>query len=382
MKRRAYWWYDVRRYGRRRGMRMCAQTVEQAAGDTVALAYLHEFVATDQERGPDMTEERLVDRFLVLDAHCDSLILRLQRGDSMDLAVDDPAYQVDLSRLRQGGVDCLFTMVGDGDLAQSSVLIDAAYQMAALHGDAFAICLTAAQVRQARSEGKIALVLTIEGQAMFAENLAHLRNWYRLGVRIANISHGGGMPPELQCDDSYFGYISPSERENLRQQSKGLTPFGWDVLAEMTDLGMAVDLAHINDAAFWEVLEKSSVRVCYTHGSCYALCPHSRALTDEMMRALAERGGVMGIAFYRAFIDREDPSLERLCDHFIHALEVMGPDHVGIGSDFDGTTRLWRPIPEDVSYMEELFQALSRRGVDAATLEKIAGENFLRMLPA
>lgn len=329
-----------------------------------------------------MTEGRLVDRFLVLDAHCDSLILRLIRGDSMDLAVSDPAYQVDLPRLRQGGVDCLFTMVGDENLPQSSMLIDAAYEMEALHGDDFAICLTASQVRQARAEGKIALVLTIEGQAMFAEELAHLRNWYRLGVRVANISHGKGMPPELQVDGSYFGYINPSERENLRRQSKGLTPFGWDVLAEMTRLGMAVDLAHINDVAFWEIMEKSTVRVCYTHGSCYALCPHSRALTDEMMRALAERGGVMGIAFYRSFIDRENPSLERLCDHFIHALEVMGPDHVGIGSDFDGTPRQWWPIPEDVSRMEELFQALARRGVDAETLEKIAGENFLSVLPA
>jgi membrane dipeptidase len=100
-----------------------------------------------------------------------------------------------------------------------------------------------------------------------------------------------------------------------------------------------------------------------------------------MMRALADKGGVMGIAFYRHFIHPEDPSLERLCDHFCHALEVMGPDHVGIGSDFDGTPKTLRPIPEDVSQMGALVAALAARGVDEETMSKIAGANFLRMLP-
>ena len=89
----------------------------------------------------------------------------------------------------------------------------------------------------------------------------------------------------------------------------------------------------------------------------------------------------MGIAFYRYFIHREAPTLERLCDHFIHALEVMGPDHVGIGSDFDGTPGQLRPIPRDASMLEDLFVALAERDVDQQTMQKIAGANFLRMLP-
>ena len=328
-----------------------------------------------------MQSERWVDRFLLLDAHCDSLTLRHGRKDPMDLADVNPIYQVDLPRLRQGGVDCLFTMVGEKDLTQSSVVVDAALEMARAHPADFAICRGASEVRNARGEGKIAIVLTIEGQAMFGEDLAHLRNWHRLGVRVANITHGGGSPPELQHDPSYFGYISPVERENLRQQSKGLTPFGRDALAEMARLRIAADLAHINDVAFWEVLEVAECPVCYTHGCCYAVCPHSRGLTDEMMTALAEKDGVMGIAFYRKFIDVENPTLGRLCDHFVHALEVMGPDHVGIGSDFDGTARTLRPILQDVSMLEDLFAALASRGVDEETLQRIAGENFLRMLP-
>ena len=127
-------------------------------------------------------------------------------------------------------------------------------------------------------------------------------------------------------------------------------------------------------------METAECPLCYTHGSCYALCRHSRGLTDEMMQALAQKGGVMGIAFYRPFIDPQEPSLERLCDHFLHALEVMGPGHVGIGSDFDGTARHLRTIPEDISQLEILFEALERRGVDRQTMRGIAGENFLRLL--
>jgi membrane dipeptidase len=328
-----------------------------------------------------MSADRWVDQFLVVDAHCDSLIRRWQREDPIDLADGNPIYEVDLARLRAGGVDCLYAMVGDRDLAQSSVLIDAAYEMCRTHPADFSLCTTGDQVRAARAEAKIALVLTVEGQAMWDEDLRHMRNWHRLGVRVANVTHGGGGRPELQYDASFFGYLTPTEREDLRQQSRGLTPFAYEALDEMARLGIAADMAHINDVAFWQVMERAECPVCYTHGGCYALCPHSRALTDEMMVALAQKGGVMGIAFYKNFIDREAPTLDRLCDHFLHALEVMGPDHVGIGSDFDGTTLTLRPIPEDVSRLEELFLALAQRGVDEETMRKIAGENFLRMLP-
>lgn len=329
-----------------------------------------------------MSAPRLVDRFLILDAHNDSLILRQSREDPMDLADVNPVYQVDLPRLRKGGMDCLFCMVGDNNLQQSSVLIDAAHEMCRAHPEDFILCMTAAEARAAHADGKIAVILTIEGQRMFNEDLRHLRNWYRLGVRLASITHGGGRRPELQYDPSYFGYITAQERENLRQQSKGLTRFARESLAEMAGLRMPVDLAHINDVAFWEVMEIAECPVCYTHGCCYTLCPHSRGLTDEMMKALAEKSGVMGIAFYKGFIDREHPTLERLCDHFLHALDVMGPDHVGIGSDFDGTSRQRRPVPEDVAMLDDLFEALAKRGVDEETMGKIAGENFLRLLEA
>ncbi len=323
---------------------------------------------------------RLTDSLLVVDAHCDTLIRRQNKSDPVDLTPADPSYQIDLPRLRAGGVDCLFCMVGDRDLDASVSLIDAVYRMCGDPGGEYALCRSASDVRRARAAGQLAIVMTIEGQVMFRERLGHLRTWHRLGVRIASLTHGDGRPPELQQSDSYFGYITPAERETLRRQSKGLTPFARDALAEMARLAMAVDLAHCNDAAFWEVLEVAAGPVCYTHGAAYALCPHSRLLTDDMMRALAERGGVMGIAFYPGFIDREAPTLERLADHVLHALDVMGSGHVGIGSDFDGLPMWSEAIPADVSHLDDLFQVLDRRGVDHETLAKIAGENFLRLL--
>lgn len=321
----------------------------------------------------------------VLDAHNDTLILQEVRGDPMDFAVADPTYHVDLPRLKRGGIRAAFVMVGDSDLNQSSRLINAIYQMCATHPKQFALCRTSADVRKALGSGRFSLIMSIESQTMFQENLAHLRNWHRLGVRVASLTHGegqyGSTPYALQIDKSFFGYLSPKERATLRRQTRGLTAFARDSLDAMAELEIACDLAHANDVAFWETLEHAKGPLCYTHGACYALCPHSRNLTDEMMKALAERDGVMGICFYGAFIDWEEPSLEKLADHIMHALEIMGPDHVGIGSDFDGIGLHRTPIIEDASCMQKLWTALERRGVSRAALKKIAHKNFLSLLP-
>ena len=332
-----------------------------------------------------MASVRRKPKVWALDAHNDSIILREVRGDPMDFAVSDPVYQADLRRMKRGGIQAAFVMVGDSDLAQSSRLIGAVHRMAAAHPRDFAVCRTASEVRSARRGGRFALVMSIEGQSMFGERVEHLYNWRRLGVCVASLTHGGGpfggSPYELQTDGSYFGYLSPQERRLLRRQSKGLTAFARESIDAMAELGMALDLAHANDVAFWEALEHAKGPVCYTHGNCYALCPHTRNLTDEMMRALAQRGGVMGICFHRGFVDEKSPCLTRLVDHFMHALEVMGPDHVGVGTDFDGVARYMAPIIPDAGGVGRLWEALAGRGVSADTLRRIGHDNFLRMLP-
>ena len=321
-----------------------------------------------------------------LDAHNDTIIRQELRGDSMDFAVPDPTCQVDLPRMKKGGIQAAFVMVGGNDLQQSLRLIDAMYQMCANHPGDFLLCRTAADVRRAFRTGRFALVMSIESQTMFGEQLALLRNWHRLGVRVATLTHGEGRRRgpgalALQADASFFGYLSAQERRTLRRQTKGLTAFGREALDAMAELGIALDLAHANDTVFWQALECFEGPVCYTHGDCYALCPHARNLTDDMMRALAQRGGVIGICFYSRFVDEKTPTLDRLVDHFMHALEIMGPDHVGIGTDFDGCETHREMLIKDASRLGDLWEALERRGVSQTTLRKIAHRNFLRMLP-
>jgi len=323
-------------------------------------------------------------RFSVLDGHNDSIILRQVRDDPMDFADVNPRYQVDLPRLREFGIGAMMVMVGDKDLLQSLTLIDAIYAMCKEHPDNFMLCLNADDVRSARSTDKVGLIMSIEGQSMFAQRIENLRNWHRMGIRVASLTHGagciGGNPDALQYDSSVFGYFPPETRERARRSTKGLTPFGRQSLDEMAKLGIVCDLAHANDAAFWETLEHGEVPVCVTHGNCYAVCRHTRNCTDDMLRALAARGGVIGICFFEGFVDEESPTVERLADHIIHALEVAGPDHVGIGTDFDGIASTCRLVIEDAVGFRALWDELDRRGVTQSTLEKVAMDNFLRLI--
>lgn len=320
----------------------------------------------------------------ILDAHNDSIILREVRHDPMDFADVDPAYHVDLPRLRKGGFSAMFVMVGDCDLNQSLRLIDAICQMEANHPVDFAVCRTQSEVRKANKGGKIALIMSIEGQVMFKEDLSHLRQWHNLGVRVASLTHGegrfGGPQFALQEDRAHFGYLAPADRDILRKQSKGLTPFARESLEEMARLRMVCDLAHTNDKAFYEALEIAGCPVCFTHGNCYSECQHSRNCTDDMLKALAQRGGVIGICLFKCFVDTEHPSIERVADHIIHALEVMGEDHVGFGSDFDGLAPHEVPVIPDASGVPALWSELETRGLGKRLIKKITYDNFLRLM--
>ncbi len=320
----------------------------------------------------------------VFDGHCDSLILREVRDDPIDFADCDPTYQADSSRLRKGGVAAMFVMVGDSDLRQSLRLIDGVRRIEANHPDAFAVCGTAAEVRKARRTGRIALVMSIESQTMFEEDPAPLRLWHRLGVRMMSLTHGEGRSRAsriaLQYTGSHVGWLAADERAVLYRQSKGLTPFAREALREMGRLNIIADLAHVNDRAFFEALECATGPVAVTHGNTYALCPHTRNSTDEMMRALAARGGVLGVCPYKRFVDVESPSCARLADHVLHALEIMGENHVGFGSDLDGIPLNEEGVIPDAAAVPMLWSELRRRGVSAKVIRKVAFDNFLRLL--
>lgn len=361
----------------------------------------------------------------LLDAHCDSFEMRRFLDDDLDLIkskhtlsvttcnmltqtfkINVPEgtvikYHATFTRFQKGNVRAVFLMCGDLDLIESSLMIDAAYKMANLHSDKAVICYNRDDAQKAAQAGKLAVFLIVEGASMFHNQLDLLRNWHRLGVRVMNLTHGEGTAGltdsisiklankdkgknvqygALQITPSCEGILSKASRSKLYKKERGLSKFGKLAIQEMTKLGMLCDLSHASDATFWEVLNSSSGKVCVTHSNCATLCGQARNLTDEMMKALAEHGGVMGLCFYGAFIDEKKPSLERYVEHILHALSIMSEDHVGIGSDYDGVepgTFMAVPNP---SRMNSLWEALDKAGVKHKTMLKIAHENFLRLL--
>ena len=207
--------------------------------------------------------------------------------------------------------------------------------------------------------------------------------YHRLGVRLLGITHGEGGEESgmLQGTPASFGGCTAQERESARQSAQGLTDFGRQVLATSNELGIVTDLAHINDCAFYEVLERSSLPVVMSHTAVFALGGHWRCLTDDQLRALATAGGVMGIAFMPSFIDPTAPNLDRLVDHIAYVAELVGVDHVGIGSDYDGMGATV-PVPGDISQLPDITVALMQRGFNDDEIEKIWGGNFMRIMAA
>ena len=253
----------------------------------------------------------------------------------------------------------------------------------------------------------------VEGGHIIENSLAILRSYYRLGVRYMTLTHSF----HTKWADS------SGTREVPEPEHDGLTEFGESVVLEMNRLGMMVDISHASDATFFDTLRITRAPVIASHSSCRAIAEHTRNMSDEMLRALAENGGVVMINFYPAYIDeqaklatseyfalwkdtletlrerhQDDPaarseamrrhferfpvpqvSLSVLLDHFDHALEVAGPDHVGIGADWDGVPSM--PLEmEDVADLPNLTRGLLERGHSSETVVKVLGENLLRVM--
>ncbi len=226
------------------------------------------------------------------------------------------------------------------------------------------LALTAQDIREAHTGGDVAVLLNIEGAEGLQGSLAMLRNYYRLGVRMMGLVWN----PRNDVADG----------AGEEGAGGGLTKFGREVVREMNRLGMLIDLSHITAPGFYDVLEVSEQPVLFTHGNCRALWDHARNLTDDQIKALAAKGGVFGISFVNAFMNRETATLKTVADHIDHVVQLLGtPDHVAYGSDFDGCT----PPPglEDVTRLPHLTAELLSRGYKEEDLAKILGGNYLRV---
>jgi membrane dipeptidase len=326
----------------------------------------------------------------------------------------------DLPRMREGGLDAQFwsiylgeTQVAGAAIREATERIEAVHQLVLRHGDELALVTSAAGLREAVREGKVACLMGLEGGHIIEDSLAALRRFHEQGVRYMTLTHSF----HTSWADSAGTNVAPAPRHG------GLTPFGEQVVREMNRLGMMVDVSHVSDDTFWQVLRVTHAPVIASHSSVRAVADHPRNLDDEMLRALAKNGGLVMINFYPGYIDtrlvepmRElflelaprvekirsdyatDPvqrrrairklvasvdvpttSLSVLLDHFDHAIRVAGPDHVGLGADWDGVASMPRELP-DVSQLPVLTRGLLERGHSPETVRKVLGGNLLRVM--
>lgn len=303
---------------------------------------------------------------VVVDLHADTL---LQVADgTRSLGVRARTGHVDLPRLRAGGVDVqVFAMwiapqfAPDRGYARATELLQAFQRELTRWSDRLVLCTTVEEVQRAVARGKTAAVLAVENGEAIGDRLDTLDALYRRGVRILSLTWNGSN----RLADGVGG-----------TQHGGLSPFGRQVLARMQHLGIVVDVSHLSEAAFWQVLEATHGPVVATHSNAAAIHPHPRNLTDDQLRALARRGGVVGVNFVPEFLG--GARLHHVVRHVRHMVEVMGPDHVALGSDFDGTSKTPEGLA-DVSRLPALTAALLQSGLGPETVRKILGENALRV---
>jgi membrane dipeptidase len=315
------------------------------------------------------TEPQIHFDSLVVDTHVDTVLHLV--GNGRTLGSRQTEGHIDLPRLREGGVNCQFfahyvefEYKPDRALNRFLELLDTFYSEVEQNNDRVEVALSKEDILRIAGEGKVAAVISIEGGEPISGDLAVLRNLYRLGVRAIGLTW--------------------NERNDIAdgvgewRSAGGLTRFGVEVVEEMNRLGMIVDVSHLSEPSFWDVIEYSHKPVIASHSNARTLCNHVRNLKDEQIRALAENGGVMGVVFAPGFVDQEHATLEGVLDHIDHIVDLVGPDHVGLGSDFDGITSTPEGL-EDVSCLPSLTAGLIERGYTERNIEKILGENYLRV---
>lgn len=321
-------------------------------------------------------------RSFVFDAHADTAGLQASRGGRIDLSGKLPGYHVDVPKMRAGGVNAqvFACAVGAEDTMTALRTMGLLVTEIRRRQDDLLVVREAADFRRAARQGRIACVLALEGAVPLHAEPGVFASFCEAGVRLVTLAHWEQPTPwSAQAEASFFGLCDAAFREAERTERQGLTGWGRELVELMNDAGVVIDLAHCNDATFYQVLESSTQPVVFSHGCVFARHPHSRNLTDDQLRALAEAGGVMGMAFYDRFVAEENGDLESLLDHFEHAVGVAGPDCVGLGSDFDGLPAGTVPLVPDAAHLPMLTEGLVRRGFDEETIQKILGGNFRRV---
>jgi membrane dipeptidase len=325
---------------------------------------------------------------LLFDGHNDLpwMVRKLGGGsfDQLDIAQPQSKLHTDIPRLKQSGLKAQFWSVyvpaetaATGDaLSQTLEQIEIVHAMLKRYPDVFAFASTADDVERIARTGKIASMMGVEGGYSMQGSLQVLRQFHDRGVRYMTLTH----TKTIEWADS-----ATDEPKHM-----GLSPFGEEVVREMNRLGLLVDLSHVSPDTMRDALDVSKAPVIFSHSSARAICDHPRNVPDDVLRRMPQNGGVVMVNFMSGFVVPTEElkrdknalgTLKTVVDHIEHIVKVAGIDHVGIGADYDGVTRL--PVGlEDVSTYPSITLELLNRGYKRDDIHKILGGNILRTLRA
>ena len=356
---------------------------------------------------------------IVVDTHDDTTQRLLD--PKFDLAVKHSDGSIDIPRMKAGGLDAIFFSIwisgkitGVEAVRRAEAQIRAIHQHIDQHPKELVLATTANEVRAAKRDGKIAVLMGVEGGHMINSNLAVLRSFANSGARYMTLTHS----VDVEWADS----------STDKPAHNGLSDFGGDVVREMNKLGMIVDISHVSDKTFYDVLALSKAPVFASHSSCRAICDAPRNMTDQMIKDLAAHRGVIQINYHVGFLSQEfrdaekkNPTINngiaaevkrrcpdendeacqliegdkitreyvaagklpkvnytKIVEHIDHAVKLVGADHVGLGSDFDGANMPYGM--DDASKLPKITAALLQKGYSESDIRKILGENTLRVM--
>lgn len=316
----------------------------------------------------EYAESRRIHRsILTMDSHCDT---------PMKFGTDEERL-VSLPRMRHGGLDACIMVAYLPQGARTAEARDEAARkaddilcqigdMVSLNKDVVSLARTPDDLYRIKGEGRLAIMTGIENGFAIGTDLDRIRHFRDRGIVYMTLCHNGDND------------ICDSARKSNNEHG-GVSDFGEKVIREMNRVGLMVDLSHAAESSFYDALDISSMPVVCSHSSCRMLCDHPRNLTDEQMRALAKRGGVMQVTLYDGFLRSDGrATIEDAVAHLLHAVEVMGVENVGIGSDFDGDGGITGLA--HAGEMINLTRALLRKRFNKDDLRGIWGENFLRVM--
>jgi len=307
---------------------------------------------------------------IIVDGHCDTVHNFLNPGE-YSFHKKNSRGHVDLPRLKEGGVKVqVFAIYVESkynpwcSLERCLELYDYFLRTMEDNQEEIELAHSLKEIYSIYQKGKIAAFLSVEGGEVLQGRLEVLRVLYRLGIRILTLTWNH----RNQLGDGVYEKVTGG----------GLTRFGRKVVKEMNRLGMIIDVSHLSEPGFWDVLELSEYPVMASHSNAATLCPHPRNLSDRQLKALGEKRGMVGVNFCPSFVSDENPKLKVLLDHIDHIVNLIGIEHVGIGSDFDGIDQAVEGL-EDISKITNITSGLINRGYEERDIKKIWGENYLRL---